>query len=156
MSWMAMKKFKYKAEAYLRVLDHQKDQALRNLKRAERQRQALIEKFHWMEAEMKKSFKVNEKFGQGESNLHLVNDNNQFIQLLKMNMLEVSNQIAIAEDEYAKKYKALMDLRLKAKKVELHKENEHKKYRKERRKLEQKQTDEINGTRKRGLHAESI
>ena len=151
-----MKKFKYKAESYLKFLDFQKEKAMRELKKAEARKQSLIEKFHWMEDEMKKAYKLNESFGQGGTSLHLINDNNQFIQLLKSNMQEVSNQIEVAEEEYQKKYRALMALQTKAKQVELHKENEHKKYLKERRKTLQKQTDEINSTRKRESHAKSI
>lgn len=151
-----MKKFKYKAESYLKFVNHQRDQALRTLKQVESYKNSLIEKYQWMEHEMKKAYKINEQLGKGETNLHYVNDNNQFIQLLKANMQELSTQIQSTEEEYQEKYKALMALQLKAKKLELHKDNENKKHLKQRRKLIQKQTDEINATRKRGTHAESL
>lgn len=151
-----MKKFKYRAESYLKFLVFKREEALRVLKKAEVFRDRLVEQYSRMEDQMKKAFQFNSQLGKESHSIHLVNDNNQFIQLLKVNMADLSIEIQHAEDEFYRKHKALLELQLKVKKMELHKEAELVKFKKQYKKQEQKQTDEINATRRRGKDAESL
>ena len=133
-----------------------REKALKELRIAETYRDNLIEKYIWMEGEMKKAYEINSGFGKGGKDIRYVNDNNKFIQMLKIHMRQLSEEIAFAESEFKKKHESLMELQLKVKKIELHKESEYEKFKKERKKLEQKMTDEINSTRKRGRDAKSV
>lgn len=105
---------------------------------------------------MKGAFQYNSEVGKLGRDIRLVNDNNQFIQKLQASLSELSVEIQQAEDIFQEKHKALLDLQLKVKKMELHKDVELEKFKKEYKKQSQKQTDEINSTRKRGLDAKSI
>lgn len=151
-----MKKFKYRAESYLKFLVFKREEALRVLKKAEAFRNRLLEKYSRMEDQMKKAFQFNSQVGKAGHGIHLVNDNNQFIQFLKSNMTDLSLDIQQAEEEFQRKHKSLLELQLKVKKMELHKEAEMLKFKKQYRKQSQKLTDEINATRKRGKDAESL
>ena len=142
-----MKKFKYRVEPYLKFLGFEREKVLKKLKQAEAHWRSLVEKFHWMESEMKKAYELNSQFGKGISDVNLINDNNQFIQNLKRHMRDLSEEIAIAEQDYHKKYKELLEAQLKLKKIETHKEQEKEKYMKEVRKKQQLMTDEINSAR---------
>jgi len=151
-----MKKFKYRGESYLKFLGHQRENALRELKEAERFRNSLLNQYSRMEDKMKEAYQINSEFGDGGRDIRYINDNNQFIEMLKVQMKNLSMEIQMAEDEYQKKHKTLMDLQLKVKKMELHKELEIEKFKKEYKKKSQKVTDEINSTRKRGKDAKSL
>ncbi len=151
-----MKKFKYRAESFLKYLTFQREESLRQLKKAERFRDRLLEEYSRMENQMKGAFQYNSEVGKLGRDIRLVNDNNQFIQKLQASLSELSVEIQQAEDIFQEKHKALLDLQLKVKKMELHKDVELEKFKKEYKKQSQKQTDEINSTRKRGLDAKSI
>lgn len=151
-----MKKFKYRVESYLKYLIFNREEALRELKKAETYRNNLLDKYSQMEKQMKEAFETNSQLGKGDVDIHMANDNNQFIEMLKIHMKNLSLEIAEAEQEYQNKYKALLELQMKVKKMELHKEMEHEKYMKEYKKKSQKMTDEINNTRQRGKDAESL
>lgn len=151
-----MKKFKYRVESYLKFLGFERERALGKLKKAEAQWMSLKERYHWMENEMKKAYGLNSRFGKDVDSIHLINDNNQFILNLKQHMRDLSEEIAMAEGEYHKKHKELLAAQLKLKKVELHKESEFEKYKKEKAKKEQKKFDEINSARQGSKNAKSL
>ncbi len=145
-----MKKFKYRIESYLKFVKYNRESALKELKKAERYRDSLVEKYEFMESQMREAYQMNSEIGQSGRNIHFINDNNQFLVKLKVHMENLSHEIAQAEQDYKAKYQALVELQLKVKKMELHKEAELEKFKAEYRKKSQKLTDEINSTRKRG------
>ncbi len=151
-----MKKFKYRAESYLKFVRFKREEALRELKKAQGYRDNLVAKYYKMEEQMKQAFQFNSEIGQKGRDIHRVNDSNQFIQMLKINMQTLSQKIQQAEEQYQDKRQSLLEVQLKVRKMELHKESELEKFKKEYRKKAQKLTDEINGTRKRGRDAESL
>ncbi len=151
-----MKKFKYRVESYLKFLQFNREEALKELKMAENYRNNLLNKYSWMENQMSNAFKINSEIGQEGRDVHFINDNNQFIEMLKVHMKNLSYEIDEAEREYQMKYKALLELQMKVKKMELHKEAELEKFKKEYRKKQQKLTDEINNTRRGAGDAESL
>ncbi len=142
-----MKKFKYRLNSYLKFLNMKRDNAQKELSRAEAYKNSLIKKYHWMENEMKKSFENNSQFGKNNMNIHLVEDNNQFIQLLKTQMQDLSGQIALAERAFAEKHKKLIDLQVEVKKIEHNKEMKELEHKTELKKKLQKQMDNINAIR---------
>lgn len=151
-----MKRFKYRAESYLKYVNHQRDGALKVFKDAQAFKMKLVERYSWMESEMKKAYKENEKIGSEHRSVHFVNDNNQFITMLKNQMSHLSQEISLADEEIERAYKELEKLQIQAKKLELHKEKEEAKFKKERNKKLAKQFDDLNATRKRGRHAKSV
>ena len=151
-----MKKFKYRAESFLKFTKHQREGALKIYKDAQNFKLKLQERFLWMENEMKKAYEHNEKIGEDHRDVHFISDNNQFILMLKGQMQGLSQEIAAADEEIQLAYQELQKLQVKVKKLELHKESEEAKYKKERNKKIQKQIDEINSTRQEGRHAESV
>lgn len=151
-----MKKFKYKIEAYLKFLLFEREKKLKEVKDAESFWVSLRNKFTWMESEMKKAWKTNSEMGRGISDINYIQDNNQFIKMLKSHMQDLSLEIAHAEADYEKKYKSFLELQLKIKKVELHKEGKREEHKKMKKKLEQKQLDEINSSRQGVKDAESL
>ena len=143
-----MKKFKYKIDSYLKYLKHQREEALREVHKAQAVKLQLEEKYQWMENDMKKAYERNSQFGQGLSDVNLINDNNQFMSMLKLQMQDLSNEIAMAEEVYQEKYKKLLELQMEVKKIELHREKKFQEYKAEYNKKVQKQTDEINSARR--------
>ena len=143
-----MKKFKYKIDSYLKYLKHQREEALREVHKAQAVKLQLEEKYQWMENDMKKAYERNSQFGQGLSDVNLINDNNQFMSMLKLQMQDLSNEIAMAEEAYQEKYKKLLELQMEVKKIELHREKKFQEYKAEYNKKVQKQTDEINSARR--------
>ncbi len=151
-----MKKFKYRGESYLKFVKFQREASLRELKKAEIHRNNLLDQYAMMESKMKESYLFNSEVGKDGHNIHRVNDNNQFIQLLKMSLADLSRKIQKAEDQFQEKHQSLLELQLKVRKIQLHKKSELIKFKKEYKKKSQKITDEINATRKRGQDAKSI
>ena len=151
-----MKKFKYRAESYLKYLVHMRTKALRELKKAEAYRDQLVREYYGMESKVKTAYKINSEVGQEGRDIEFINDNNLYIKMLKIQMENLSTEIESAEAVFQEKHQELLKLQLQVKKIELHKEAEFAKYKKELKKKSQKMTDEINGTRRRVKHAESI
>lgn len=151
-----MKKFKYRAESYLKFLEHDRENALKLLKEAEIYKIKLEEQYTNMENKVMESYQMNTEIGQEGRDVHFINDNNQFIQMLKVQQKNLSLEIQMAEEELQRHHQALMDIQLKVKKIELHKELEKEKYKKEIKVKSQKITDEINSTRQRGRDAKSV
>ena len=87
-----MKKFKYRVESYLKFLKFQREEALKKVKATEEFRDKLIQRYNWMEGEMKKAYEVNSKVGREGKNIHYINDNNQFLRMLKVHMENLSNE----------------------------------------------------------------
>ncbi len=142
-----MKKFKYRLESYLKFMVMKREAAQKELSRAEAYKNNLIKKYHWMENEMKKCFDKNSQFGQSNMELHHVEDNNQFIQLLKKQMQDLSGQIALAERAFNDKFQKLVQLQVEVKKIEHNKEFKELEHKTELKKKLQKQLDNINATR---------
>lgn len=151
-----MKKFKFRLEPFLRFVGKQRDDAQKEVQKVLAKKVKLIKQLQWMESEMKKAYTINSMFGQSIKDIHYVNDNNQFIGLLKKQMTDVANKISTVEQEYQHKLKQLIELQLKMKKIELFKEKQQLNHKKEIAKRLQKQTDDQNSTRKRGRDAKSI
>lgn len=151
-----MKKFKYRIESYLKYTKHLRDKALEESKRAEEIKNNLLQKMAWMENEMKKAYKINSEMGKTINNIHLINDNNQFMGMLKDQMRGLAMELQKAENIYQDKFKKLIELQKKVRKLELHKENEFEKYKTKVKKIVQKRIDDINATRGRRKNAESL
>lgn len=151
-----MKKFKYRAEAYLKFLLFKREQALKDLKVAENYRDNLMKKMSLMEEQMKEAYKKNSEVGQGGRDIRFIHDNNSYMEMLKVHMKNLTEEISYAEQEYQIKHKALLALQMKVKQIEVHKEAEIEKFKKEFQKKAQKLTDEINTTRRRGKNAKSL
>lgn len=130
--------------------------ALKEMKAAENYKNNLQNKYESMEQQMRESFQSVSEVGQKGRTLHFVNDSIQYIQMLKIHMKNLSIEIEHAEREFQQRYQTLMNIQMKLKKIELHKEVEHDKYKKEYKKKQQKLTDEINSTRQRGQYAKSL
>lgn len=137
-------------------MGHQRDEVLKDVHRAKAYKLQLEERYIVMESEMKKAYERNCQFGQGLSDINLINDNNQFMSMRKIQMENLSNEIVAAEEQYQNEYKKLLELQLKVKKIELHKEKKKEYYKQEYNRKMQKQTDEINSARKRSRNAESV
>lgn len=151
-----MKKFKYRVESFLRFLKFSRESALREVKEAETYHRNLTEKYSFMEQQMREAYDVNSGIGKSAVDIRYVHDNNQFIQMLKIHMKNLSIEIVEAEKEYQAKYQALLDIQMRVEKMEIHKESEYEAYKKDYRKKQQKLTDEINNTRRRGKNAKSL
>lgn len=150
-----MKKFKYRLQSYLRFLEHKKNEALKDFKISEAKKISLEREQKQMELRMKKAYNLNTELGKSISDVHLVNDNNQFILLLKEQMKELSTEIMFAEEEYQKKYTTLVELKSEAEKIKKHKEDQGEIHKKALKKHQQKMSDELNSRRSRGLYAKS-
>lgn len=144
-----MKKFKYKIESYLKFLKHQREAALTEVHKAQSYKTSLEQKYQWMDSEKRKAYEQNSKFGQGLNNIHLVQDNNNFIKILNAQMENLSQEISMAEEKYQEKYRALLQIQVKVKQIEIHREKKEKEYKKEVDKKIQKQLDDINSARTR-------
>ena len=137
-------------------MSHKRDKAFEEMKKAEMIRNEWLHKLQLLEGEMKKSYQRNSEMGKSISDINFINDNNSFMNLLKDQMVTVSEEIRKAEEIYQDKYQKLLELQKQVKKLELHKESEMTKYKEKLKKLMQKQTDEINSTRLRGKDAKSL
>ena len=151
-----MKKFKYKAEAYLRFLKHQREMALKDVHSAKSLVDELKTSFEFMEKERLNAFRVNSQFGQGLTDLNRVNDNNHYIRMIKVRLEDLSQEIARAEDHYQRQYQKLLDVQMQIKKIESHREKLEEDHRVEYNKKSQKVTDEINSNRRREKNAKSL
>ena len=135
---------------------HLRDRALEEAKRAEEIKNSILQKMEWMENEMKKAYKTNSELGKSITSIHFINDNNKFMGMLKDQMKGLSKELQKAENIYQDKFKKLIELQKKVKKLEIHKENEHGKYKTKVKKIMQKRADDINATRGRRKNAESL
>ncbi len=126
----------------------ERTQALQELKEAENYRNALQKHYRDLEMEMNEAYRKNSQFGRDIKDLHFINDNNRYILKIKEQMQLVSQEISMAEEEFQRRLEKLQELQLRFRKIELHKENEKAKYLKKKKKLEQKQIDEINSSRR--------
>jgi flagellar biosynthesis chaperone FliJ len=151
-----MKKFNYRGESYLKFLVFKRQEALKVLKKSEAVRNQLIEKFRELTEKKRQAFCYNESIGWQKRSLHLVNDNNLFIQKLSVSLTDLTERIQNAEAKYQENHNALVEVQLQLRKIELHKESELQKYKKEYKRRSQKVTDEINATRRRGQNAKSL
>ena len=133
-----------------------RDNALLELKKVELYKTSLLDKYEAMELQMKDAYGVNSSVGKSNVDIRHVHDNNQFIEMLKVHMKNLSTEIAEVEQEYQVKHQTFLDLQLRVKKMELHKELKHQEYIKEYKVKSQKMTDEINSTRQRGKNAKSL
>lgn len=134
----------------------QRDDAQKEVQKVLAKKVKLIKQKQWMEQEMKKAYTLNSLFGQSIKDIHVVNDNNQFILLLKKQLTDVSGKIATVEQEYQQKLKQLIELQMKVKKIELFKDKQESEYKKQIGTRMQKQTDDQNSSRKRGRDAKSV
>lgn len=151
-----MKKFNYKAESYLKFLKHQREMALKEVHAAKARVDDLKASFSYMENERQQAFAVNSRFGNGVTDLHHVHDNNSYIEMLKIRLESLSQEIARAEELYDRQYQKLLDVQLSVKKIEIHREKLEDEHRVEYKKKSQKITDEINSTRRREKDAKSV
>lgn len=151
-----MKKFSYKAESYLKFLKHQREMALKDVHTAKTLLDQLQSSYQFMEQERQNAFAVNSRFGQGLQDLNRVNDNNHYIQMLKVRLEDLSQEISRSQDHYQRQYDKLLNIQMQVKKIETHREKLEDDHRIEYKKKSQKVTDEINSTRRREKDAKSV
>lgn len=150
-----MKKFKYRLESYLKYLGQQRDFATAEKNRAEAYLSSLILQKQGMQQQVIKSFARNTKTHIQGDEVHMAQDNNLFIQRLKVEIENVSEEIRHAEKEFSEKQTALFELQKRVKSLEKHKDMEKEKHKKFLSKTEQKKLDEMNHLRRSLHHAKS-
>ena len=151
-----MKTFKYRLQSYLRLIAHQKDEALREAKVAENKKRDLEDRLKKMKQTVTQSFQFNSQLGTTLHDVHRVQDSNQFLQLLKRQMKELSHEIVLAEEQYQEKYKKFLEIQVEYRKLELHKEQQKENYKIQVKKTQQKFLDDMNASRMGEDDAESL
>lgn len=151
-----MKKFKYRIESFLKYLNHERDKAVGEKNRAELRKSTLKNQQTNIQSQIMGGFSKNASFGKGFQQVAYIHDNNIFIARLKVELTELGHEIEVADRELQRKQQELVELQKRVRTIELHKEIEQNKYKKERKKKEQKQLDELNNSHRSKLHAKSI
>jgi flagellar export protein FliJ len=151
-----MKKFKYRIETYLKFVKSERDTAVGYFNQALAVRDEVMKKINDTKEEIFRAFSTNAGLGSMTQDIHLIQGNNLYIHRLKSELVNLKNDLEQANEELQRRQQALIELQKKMRTLELHKEIEHKKYLKNKTKIEQKKMDEMNNLRRGNGHAKPI
>ena len=151
-----MKKYKYKAEAYLKLIQMKLNEVIRKLGEVQARKNELLNQRTWLLTEKRNCFLKIAEFGKSDLSIYKATDTTQFISLIEKQIVDLESHIEEVDQMIEQRRKAVQDIQIEMKRIETHKENDFNAYKKRQAKALQKKIDNINATRQRRSHAKPI
>jgi len=152
---VAMKRFKYRLESYLKFQRFERDRALGEKKRSEEILQGYLDQEQVLLARIKQAY-LDQTYISGNKRDLLLGDSALFLRRLAIEHENLQQEIHLAARDLERKQDKLIAMQKQVRSIERHRDLEKEKYRKQTLKREQKQVDELNQTRAGGKDAESL